>query len=71
MGKLVDIKTENIQEFETLFGILKDVLNDTVITVQRPTTVESNVDENNESEDTSDKKKKKKKKKKKIKKIKK
>ena len=66
MGKLVDIKTENIQEFETLFGILKDVLNDTVITVQRPTTVESNVDENNESKDISDKKKKKKKKNKEI-----
>ena len=33
MGRIVDIRTENISELKTLFETLKDVLNETVITI--------------------------------------
>lgn len=33
MGRIIDIRTENISELKTLFETLKDVLNETVITI--------------------------------------
>ena len=33
MGRIIDIKTENISDLKTLFETLKDVLNDTTITL--------------------------------------